>query len=312
MTLKTLANGLVVPYEEPQAAPDWQVCAASFLSSYRNANTRNNYAIALKAWFTWCRSHQLDPLKSVRRTHIQLWMREMEELEGKSVHTVVHRLNALSGYYRTAVLDGYIEGSPCAYIRRPRIERVSKTAYLTRVELGQIIELAEKRSSRDCAIVCLLGLNGLRVSEVVGIDVEDISRERGYKTIFVRRKGDKTQTIPLSPRTSWAIEQLVDGRTGGPLFESMRTPGKRLSRGDVQRLVKRYAEWAGIRGKSISPHSFRHSFVTLSLDAGVSARDVQNSAGHADARMTSYYDRNRESLARNATHQLTAFVEGAI
>lgn len=310
--LKTMGSGLMVPYEEPTTIPDWQVVAMSFLGSYRKESTRRGYELSLRKWFEWCRKRQIPPLLA-KRVHVELWMREMEEIDGLAMRTIVGRLNALSGYYKTAQMDGFIDSmSPVDHVRRPRIERVSTTAYLTRVELGNVIEIAEKRSARDCAIVCLLGLNGLRVSEVVGIDVEDLGRERGYKTIFVRRKGDKTQTIPLSPRTSWAIEQTVGDRESGPLFTSMRTDGRRISRGDVQRLVKRYAKWAGIRGKKISPHSFRHSFVTLSLDAGVSSRDVQNSAGHADARMTAYYDRNRESLARNATHQLTAFVEGAI
>lgn len=312
-TLMTTASGLAIPTPERDDLPDWKRCAAAFLIRYRNANTRQNYAKALEVWFRWCRDHGLDPLRSVKRHHVEHWMRHMEDVEGKAPTTVVHRLNALSGYYKIAVMDGYIDGSPVFNILRPRIERVSTTNYLTRVELGRVFQVAEERGdNRDLAILCLLGLNGLRCSEVVGIDIEDLGRERGYKTIFVRRKADRTQTIPLSPRTTWAIEQCVGDRTSGPLFVSKRTANKRIERGDVQRLVKRYTKWAGITHKRISPHSFRHSFVTLSLDAGVSARDVQNSAGHADARMTSYYDRNRESLARNATHTLTAFVEGAI
>ncbi len=311
--LVTTSTGLAVPSGADESIPEWRLVAAAFLGSYRNANTRQNYTAALKVWFGWCRQHGLDPLRSIRRHHIEAWMRHMEEVQGLAVRTIVGRLNALSGYYKTAVMDGYLEGSPTAYVKRPRIERVSTTDYLTRVELGRVIEEAEAKRPRDCAIVCLLGLNGLRVGELIGLDIEDLGRDRGYRTIFVRRKGDKTQTIPLSPRTQWAIEQTVGDRTSGPLFESLRTPGRRLSRNDVQQLVKRYAKLAKIPlNKSISPHSFRHSFVTLSLDAGVNQRDVMNSAGHTDPRMTSYYDRNRESLAHNATHQLTAFVEGAI
>ena len=311
--LVTTATGLAVPSGADESIPEWRIVAAAFLGSYRNPKTRQNYANGLKAWFAWCRQHGLDPLRSVKRPHIEMWMRQMEEVDGLAMRTICGRLNAISGYYRTAVMDGYIEGSPVTYVKRPRIERVSSTNYLTRVELGRVLEEAEKKRPRDVAILCLLGLNGLRCSEVVGIDIEDMGRERGYKTILVHRKGDKTQTIPLSPRTQWAIEQTVGDRTSGPLFTSLRTPGKRITPRDIQGMVKRYAKLAKVPPtKRISPHSFRHSFVTLSLDAGVSTRDVMNSAGHSDPRMTSYYDRNRESLAHNATHQLTAFVEGAI
>lgn len=311
--LVSTATGLAIPTGTDESIPEWKIVAAAFLGSYRNANTRRGYAQTLNVWFAWCRQHGLDPLRSIKRHHIELWLRQIEEVEGLMPRTICGRLNGLAGYYKTAVMDGYLEGSPMAYVKRPRVERVSSTDYLTRVELGRVIEEAEKRRPRDVAICCLLGLNGLRVSEVIGIDIEDLGRERGYKTAIVRRKGDKTQTIPLSPRTAWAVEQTVGSRTSGPLFTSLRTPGKRLARNDIQGMVKRYARKAMVPiNKSISPHSFRHSFVTLSLDAGVSTRDVMNSAGHADPRMTAYYDRNRESLAHNATHQLTAFVEGAI
>lgn len=306
------ASGLAIPVEKERTIPQWEAIAREFLASYRNANTRKNYAQGLRAWFQWCRNRGLEPLQSVRRHDIELWLREMEEVDGLALSTVVHRLNAISGYYKRAYVDGHIPGTPLVGVRRPRIERVSTSTYLTRVELGRVLEVAEKRNDmRDLAILCLLGLNGLRVSELVGINVEDVDRERGYRTILVHRKGDRTQKIPLAYRTTWAVDQVIAGRVSGPLFLSKRTPNKRISRGDVQRLVKRYARWAGIV-KNIHPHSFRHSFVTLSLDAGSSTRDVQNSSGHADPRMVSYYDRNRESLSSNTTHTLAAFVDGAI
>lgn len=297
-----------------QNIPEYQRVGLAFLAGYRNENTRTNYGQALRAWFEWCLSRNIEPLRGATRPYIDLWLRVQEEQQGLAPRTVNGRMNALSMYYKYAVMEGYIEGSPATWVKRPRIERVSSTQYLTRVELGAVLKLAEdngpRDNFRDLAILCLLGLNGLRVSEVVGIDVEDLGRERGYRTANVRRKGDKTQTIPLAHKTTWAIDQLVGQRETGPLFQSKWTPGKRLDRGDVQRLVKKYAKNAGIK-KRITPHSFRHSFVTLSLDAGASERDVQNSAGHADPRMVSYYDRNRTSLARNATHLLEPFVDGA-
>lgn len=196
------------------------------------------------------------------------------------------------------------------YIKRPRIDRVSSTEAPGRTELHAMLKCAEGHCMRDLAILCLLGLNGLRVSEVVGIDIEDMDVERGYKIIVVRRaKTDRVQKVPLSYRAAWAVEATLENRTSGPLFVS-HWSGDRLSRGDVQRLTKKYAKEAGIR-KRITPHSLRHAFVTLSLNAGVSPREVQHSAGHTDPRSTMYYDRKRDDHTTNATHNLTAFIEGA-
>lgn len=86
-----------------------------------------------------------------------------------------------------------------------------------------------------------------------------------------------------------------------------RTPGRRLNRNDIQQMVKRYARWTGITQR-ISPHSFRHTFITQSLNAGASARDVQAAAGHKDGRMTSYYDHGNQNRGREATHALTAYI----
>jgi site-specific recombinase XerD len=98
------------------------------------------------------------------------------------------------------------------------------------------------------------------------------------------------------------------GRVSGPLF--MLRGELPMDRRGADRIVKRLAKKAGIT-KRVSPHSLRHTFITLALDAGVSVRDVQNSVGHADARMVSYYDRNKDSLTRNATHSVAAWVESS-
>lgn len=98
--------------------------------------------------------------------------------------------------------------------------------------------------------------------------------------------------------------------TGNPPQTWKLKDGRWCSGFDLRPDLWQAEGWLPLK-KRISPHSFRHAFVTLSLDCGVSERDIQNSTGHADPRMISYYDRNRESLARNATHALTAYVAGA-
>lgn len=291
--------------------PEYQRVAAKFLISYRNEQTRTNYAQALNAWFEWCVNKGLDPLHAITRSHIEFWLRYQEDTLGLAPRTIAGRCNALSGYYKTAVMDGHIEGSPMVWVKRPRIERKSSTNHLTGPELARIIERAAKTRVRDEAMFCLLGYNGLRVGELLSINVENLDRMKGFRTVTFTRKGGTTQTLPLAQRTAWAVERWVGERNEGPLFTSLWDPEKRLSRGDVARLCKRYAKDVGIK-KRISPHSFRHSFITLALDAGVHQRDVQRSAGHADARMTAYYDHGSSGMAKDATFGVAAHVEGMI
>ena len=152
------------------------------------------------------------------------------------------------------------------------------------------------------------GADGLRISEALGANVEDLAIERGHRTLRVVRKGGKTVTMPLAPRTARAIDLAVGERVEGPIFLSVH--GERLDRHAASRTVRRLARRASIP-KRIGPHSFRHAFMTAALDTGVSLRDVQQAASHADAGTTMRYDRARQSLDRHATYIVAAFVAGA-
>jgi integrase/recombinase XerD len=126
-----------------------------------------------------------------------------------------------------------------------------------------------------------LALNGLRVSEATGADIEHLGLERGHRTLTITRKGGKVVTIPLAPRTARAIDLAIGERTGGPVF--LNPDGRRLDRHGAGRIVRKTARRAGI-GKTVTPHTLRHAFITAALDAGVPLRDVQEAASHADPR----------------------------
>jgi integrase len=123
--------------------------------------------------------------------------------------------------------------------------------------------------------VSLLALNGLRVSEALGADIDALGLERGHRTLTMTRKGGKVVTLPLAPRTARAIDLAVGERAEGPIF--LGADGLRLD---------------------------RHA-------AGVPLRDVQEAASHADPRTTMRYDRGRTSLDRHATYIVATFVAGA-
>jgi hypothetical protein len=159
------------------------------------------------------------------------------------------------------------------------VDHESHTLGWDRNELGALLVQAGLGTPRDHALVALLALNGLRISEALGADVEDLGVDRGHRTLRIVRKGGKRVTILLAPRTARAIDLYVGERSSGPIF--VGATGQRLSRHAADRAVKRLARRAGIT-KRISPQSPRHSFITAALDAGVPLRDVQEAASHSD------------------------------
>jgi integrase len=174
--------------------------------------------------------------------------------------------------------------------------------------LGALLVAAGLGQPTEHALISLLALNGLRVSEAVGADIEALGVERGHRTLVITRKGGKVITIPLAPRTARAIDLAIGERVDGPIF--LMSDGQRLDRYGAARVVRRVARRAGI-AKLVGPHTLRHAFITAALDAGVPLRDVQEAASHADPRTTMRYDRARGSLDRHATYIVAAYLAGA-
>lgn len=290
----------------PPLFDEARLAVGGFLARY-SGNTRTGYASDLRGWFTWCAQANLDPF-AVLRVHIELYARWMEEERHLARATVGRRLSTIVGFYRFAVIDGFLTESPAEHVRRPKIDTESTTLGLDRMELGAFLAQAAAAGAVDHALACLLGLLGLRVSEACRIDIENLGSERGHRTVTVLGKGSKLALIPLPPRVGRAIDLAAGERLGGPVLLSRS--GKRLDRHGATRIVRRVARKAGIT-KHISPHSLRHSFITAALDAGVPLRDVQIAARHADPRTTTRYDRARNNLDRHASYVVTAFVAGA-
>ena len=185
--------------------------------------------------------------------------------------------------YEYAVEEELLEHSPAAHVRRPRVDYKSHAVALDRDELGALLVAAGLGPPPGHALISLLALNGLRVSEATGADIEQLGLERGHRTLTITRKGGKVVTIPLAPRTARAIDLAITERTDGPVF--LAADGRRLDRHGAGRIVRKTARHAGI-GKAVTPHTLRHAFITAALDAGVPLRDVQEAASHADPRTT--------------------------
>ena len=274
-----------------------------FLLGYDKAHTRSAYHSDLRCFATWCSQGGIDPL-AVRRAHLDGYARSLEA-EGLASSSVARRLSVISGLFRYAYEEGYVAHNPAAHVRRPRVGDDSPTLGLDLAEARRFLQAAATAGPRDHALVCLLLLNGLRVSEVCTAQVTDLSSERGHRVLRVARKGGRRDLVPLAPRTLAAVDEHLEERTDG--FLVLANNFGPLNRFQATRAIRRLTRAADIT-KHISPHSLRHTAVTLALDAGVPLRDVQDMAGHADPRTTRRYDRARKSLDRHATYTLASYL----
>jgi len=218
------------------------------------------------------------------------------------------RAARIRGLYRFAFGDGLIERDIAAHIDLPRQPRLLPET-LTVAEVEALLEAAPDLRAR--ALLELLYAAGLRVSEALGLDREDLSTDGGF--VRVIGKGDKERLVPVGDiALDWLDRWLSEGRPallaihhvepvrGGPLFLGDR--GGRLARQQAFAIVKAAASAAGLPDR-VSPHTLRHSFATHLLEGGADLRIVQELLGHASISTTQLYthltgERVREVYAR--------------
>ena len=202
-----------------------RLALVGFLAGY-SGPTRESYRTDLRLFTVWLTDRQVRLLE-VQRTHIELYGRWLEE-QGRARSTVGRRLSTLAGFYRYCEQEAILERSPAAHVRRPKQDYESRTLGLDRNELGAFLVAAGLSSNRDHALVSLLALNGLRISEALGADIEHLNVERGHRTLRIVRKGGKQVTIPLAPRTARALDLAIGEREHGPIL--LGAGGQRLDR----------------------------------------------------------------------------------
>jgi integrase/recombinase XerD len=256
---------------------------SAFLGRYRG-QTRLHTESDLRVFLNWCTDQNLDPLAAVR-ADIERYVRWLQDVRRYKPSTVSRRLSVVVGFYRVCVIDQILPHSPADYVRRPTVPAESPTLGLGHLQFEALITTARLSANpNDFALVALLGLLGLRIFEACGASINDLGEEHGHRVLRVRGKGGSVVLVPLPPAVARAIDRAVDGRTDGPILRS--TLGTRMDRHAATRRLKRLATTAGVRIPRMHPHMLRHTFVTTMLDAGVSLRDVQIAARHADPRTT--------------------------
>jgi len=222
-----MTTAALVPVQ-PCFTDSERLALAGFLAGYRGL-TREAYALDLRQFTAWCWARSL-ALFAVRRADIESFARELEA-RGRARATVTRRLCTIAGFYRYAVEEELLDHSPAAHVRRPRVDYESHAVALDRNELGALLVTAGLGPPLEHALISLLALNGLRVSETTGADIEHLGLERGHRTLTITRKGGKVVIIPLAPRTARAIDLAIGERTDGPVF--LAADGRRLDRVEV-------------------------------------------------------------------------------
>jgi integrase/recombinase XerD len=244
--MSTAVSSTALATIQPAFTDAERFALAGFLAGYRGL-TREAYPLDLRQFTTWCRARSL-ALFAVRRSDIEGFARELEA-RGRARATVTRRLCTIAGFYKYAVEEELLDHSPAAHVRRPRMDYESHAVALDRNELGALLVAAGLGPPAEHALISLLALNGLRVSEATGADIEHLGFERGHRTLTITRKGGKVVTIPLAPRTARAIDLAIGERTEGPIF--LAADGRRLDRHGAGRIVRKVARRAGI-GKSVT------------------------------------------------------------
>ncbi len=212
---------------------------------------------------------------------------------GFGARSSARQLSAIRGLFKFLMKERAVESDPSALLERPRLGKRLPRVLSQR----EVVAIADKpdatkpRGARDTAMLHLLYACGLRVSELCGLKVGDLDRERGV--VSVRGKGDKRRLVPVGEVALGLIDTYtktarLPKRPTNILFLSPR--GGALTRQAVWKIIKRYARAAGVTSP-VSPHKMRHSFATHLLQGGADLRAVQAMLGHADLGTTEIYTR---------------------
>ena len=140
----------------------------------------------LRQFASWCQQHQLH-LVVARRADIEFFARDLEA-RGRARATIIRRLCTVAGFYRYAVEEELLDHSAAAHVRRPRLDYESHAVSLDRNELGALLVAAGLGPPIEHGLISLLALNGLRVSEATGADIEALGIERGHRTLVITHK----------------------------------------------------------------------------------------------------------------------------
>ncbi|HUV57126.1 MAG TPA: tyrosine recombinase XerC [Dehalococcoidales bacterium] len=275
----------------------------NYLVAERNVSpyTVRNYTTDLLDFFNFLKTKRIDSLKEVDRHVLRGYLSHLME-EGFVKSSIARKLSAIRSFYRYLLREGVVSASPVADTS-PKLDKRLPT-FLTLEEIERLLkapDLSTPQGQRDRALLELLYASGLRVSEVVSLNLGQIDLDTGE--IRVRGKGSKERiTLMGKPAINALTTYLNQGRpkllsTRGSSALFLNRYGGRLTVRSVQKTLEKYAKIANV-GKRVHPHMLRHTFATHLLDGGADLRVVQELLGHANLSSTQIYTHVTKSQAR--------------
>lgn len=273
-----------------------------FLADYEG-KTRAAYEYHLQRYLTWCQLNQVQPL-TADRTHVALYIRHLSEELGLRGSTVNTCITPVKGFYRWAMLEGFIDRDPVVHTRLPKVDYRQKYP-LEREELRAIRRAAKELGGRHWALGELLIAHALRISECCDLLIENCQDvERGHRVMRLRRKGGKIRTVPMPAVVAMAIDDAAGERTAGPVITTLS--GQKMERSTATGLLNTIVRHSGVQ-KKVNPHLIRASVITVHLDTGGDIREGQRLADHEDPRTTSrHYDLSKNNHDTHPAHIVSA------
>lgn len=256
-------------------------------------NTLESYGRDLRQYYSYLHNGKIDAVKQANRTTIVTYLEQLQT-KGRAVSTISRNLAAIKSFYQFLVRERYLDKDPAANLESPKLEK-KLPKILTIAEVEELLKQPNNflpAGMRDKAMLELLYATGIRVSELISLNISDVNLEMGYIKCY--GKGSKERIVPLGSIAAKCVQEYTNRgrsklvRTYDEAALFVNHHGNRLTRQGFWKIIKKYAHEASIM-KEITPHTLRHSFATHLLENGADLRSVQEMLGHADISTTQIY-----------------------
>ena len=265
-------------------------------------NTLQSYKRDLKQFEKYMLEEGREDYSELTEEGIKTYLAHMQEI-GKKPSTISRGLASIRSFYQYEVKNKVVEKDPTEGIQSPKIEKRVPNV-LTSNEVALLLEQPKNvnlKGIRDKAMLEFAYATGMRVTEIISLNVEDINLETGYATC---RNGKKERTVPIGNMSLKALKDyilnarkiMIKDEKQNALFVNVN--GKRLTRQGFWKIIKYYKDQAHI-DKDITPHVLRHSFATHLLQNGADLKSIQTMLGHSDILSTQVYMQFQDESLKN-------------
>jgi site-specific recombinase XerD len=290
----------------------------SHLRVERNLSPRSRAAYLydigrLREWLAPDPEAPCPTVESIGAAHLRDYLRHLDEDLQQRPTTLARVISSLRGFFAFCVEERLLEVSPAEALQTPRRPR-RLPVYLVRGEVQRLFaapDTSTPQGLRDRAILLLLGFCGLRLQELVGLDLAAV--DLASRSLRIDGKGSKQRLVPLNDDAAAALAAWLDARRAadGERAVFVNRRGTRLTGRMVQKIVDRHARAAGIDKEHFSPHKLRHTFATLLHGNDVDLVEIQTLLGHASITTTQIYTHTNSERLRGAVERLEVLGGGA-